>query len=607
MKRYYSILLLLFITLTAFADDISFKVSVPNTTIVGQQFKIEYRVNGDGKEFRVADIPGLDVLMGPTTSTTTNMSIINGKRSTEYNKTYTYIVVARQEGDFNIPSATVKVNGRQYTSNSSIVKVLPADKASEAESANRSNSNAQPAAGAGEKDQLCLMTVSKTNVYEGEPLLLTLKILTTNERIQLLDLKLPQFEGFTVQEIDLPENRGFELENYKGKNYYSHIFKQYILTPQRSGKLEIPATTMDLSVAVRTQRQMRSLFDDFFGGYQEVNRKLTSSKYTINVEPLPFGKPASYAGAIGDFKLSSSITTTELKANEALTVKLTISGSGNLRYIKDPVLKTPNDFEVFDPKVDLNIKTTTSGTSGSKTIEYTMIPRYAGDYTIPAVEFSYFDLKTKAYKTISTQTYNIKVEKSDVSDTGTNMANFSNTTKENVKLLGSDIRFIKPGNYNLKKELNFYFGTFSYWLFYIVPFILAIIFFIIYRKQIKENANVALLKNKNANKIALKRLKLAGKYLKEQKRTEFYEEMLKAIWGYLSDKLNIPTSQLTKDNIEEKLSHKGVDKEVISNFMKLIEECEFARYAPAQMSDSMDKTYNETISAIGKMENAIKR
>lgn len=278
MKRYYSILLLLFITLTAFADDISFKVSVPNTTIVGQQFKIEYRVNGDGKEFRVADIPGLDVLMGPTTSTTTNMSIINGKRSTEYNKTYTYIVVARQEGDFNIPSATVKVNGRQYTSNSSIVKVLPADKASEAESANRSNSNAQPAAGAGEKDQLCLMTVSKTNVYEGEPLLLTLKILTTNERIQLLDLKLPQFEGFTVQEIDLPENRGFELENYKGKNYYSHIFKQYILTPQRSGKLEIPATTMDLSVAVRTQRQMRSLFDDFFGGYQEVNRKLTSSK-----------------------------------------------------------------------------------------------------------------------------------------------------------------------------------------------------------------------------------------------------------------------------------------------------------------------------------------
>ena len=534
MKRYYSILLLLFITLTAFADDISFKVSVPNTTIVGQQFKIEYRVNGDGKEFRVADIPGLDVLMGPTTSTTTNMSIINGKRSTEYNKTYTYIVVARQEGDFNIPSATVKVNGRQYTSNSSIVKVLPADKASEAESANRSNSNAQPAAGAGEKDQLCLMTVSKTNVYEGEPLLLTLKILTTNERIQLLDLKLPQFEGFTVQEIDLPENRGFELENYKGKNYYSHIFKQYILTPQRSGKLEIPATTMDLSVAVRTQRQMRSLFDDFFGGYQEVNRKLTSSKYTINVEPLPFGKPASYAGAIGDFKLSSSITTTELKANEALTVKLTISGSGNLRYIKDPVLKTPNDFEVFDPKVDLNIKTTTSGTSGSKTIEYTMIPRYAGDYTIPAVEFSYFDLKTKAYKTISTQTYNIKVEKSDVSDTGTNMANVSNTTKENVKLLGSDIRFIKPGNYNLKKELNFYFGTFSYWLFYIVPFILAIIFFIIYRKQIKENANVALLKNKNANKIALKRLKLAGKYLKEQKRTEFYEEMLKAIWGCLA-------------------------------------------------------------------------
>ena len=608
MKRYYSILLTLFITIAAYAADISFKATAPSAVVVGQQFRIEYKVNGDGKEFRAGDFSGLDVLMGPSTSSSFSTSYVNGKSTSETTKTYSYVVIARAEGTATASAASIKVDGRQYTSNSLSIKVLPQDKASEAQSANSSSSQTSQAAGMGSKDILCRMILSKTKVYEGEPILATIKYYTVNPNTKITDIKLPTFEGFVVQELDEIKNQSYDMENYDGRNYYTAIIKEYILFPQRGGKLEIPSTTMEVSVPVRTQKQMRSIFDDFFDNYQQVEKNVSSSKQTVNVEPLPLGKPSSFYGGIGDFKISSNVSTTELKANDALTLKLTISGTGNLRYIKDPELKLPADFEVFDPKVDLNIKTSKSGVSGSKTIEYTIIPRYAGNYTISSVEFSYFDLKSKSYKTLSTQSFDLTVEKSAASDSSNpGIANFSNATKEQVKMLGSDIRFIKTGDYNLKKDFSFIFGTTLYWLLYIIPLVLAIISFIIYRKQIKENANISLMKNKNANKVALKRLKLAGKYLKDKKTTEFYEEMLKAIWGYLSDKLNIPTSELTKENIEEKLSVKGVDKDLISNFIKIIEDCEFARYAPSQVSDSMDKTYDETVAAIGKMESAIRK
>ena len=608
MKRYYSILLTLFITIAAYAADISFKATAPSAVVVGQQFRIEYKVNGDGKEFRAGDFSGLDVLMGPSTSSSFSTSYVNGKSTSETTKTYSYVVIARAEGTATASAASIKVDGRQYTSNSLSIKVLPQDKASEAQSANSSSSQTSQAAGMGSKDILCRMILSKTKVYEGEPILATIKYYTVNPNTKITDIKLPTFEGFVVQELDEIKNQSYDMENYDGRNYYTAIIKEYILFPQRGGKLEIPSTTMEVSVPVRTQKQMRSIFDDFFDNYQQVEKNVSSSKQTVNVEPLPLGKPSSFYGGIGDFKISSNVSTTELKANDALTLKLTISGTGNLRYIKDPELKLPADFEVFDPKVDLNIKTSKSGVSGSKTIEYTIIPRYAGNYTIPSVEFSYFDLKSKSYKTLSTQSFDLTVEKSAASDSSNpGIANFSNATKEQVKMLGSDIRFIKTGDYNLKKDFSFIFGTTLYWLLYIIPLVLAIISFIIYRKQIKENANISLMKNKNANKVALKRLKLAGKYFKDKKTTEFYEEMLKAIWGYLSDKLNIPTSELTKENIEEKLSVKGVDKDLISNFIKIIEDCEFARYAPSQVSDSMDKTYDETVAAIGKMESAIRK
>ncbi|MEG1616946.1 MAG: BatD family protein [Bacteroidales bacterium] len=608
MKKYFFILVTLFSCLAAGADNIRFRASAPGSVVLGQQFRVEYTVNGDGKEFRTADFDGFDVLMGPSTSSSMSTQIINGKVSSETSKTYTYILMGNKEGAYKIPSATVKVNGRQYTSNDLSVKVLPADKASQAQGAASQGADNAAAAGVGANDVMVRLHLSKTKVYEGEALVATMKLYTVNPQTQLSDAKYPGFDGFTAQEIDLPDQKSYELEHLNGRNYYAVTLRQWLLFPQRAGKIEIAPATLDLAIPVRVQQKMRSLFDDFFDNYQTVNKTVSSGKQVVDVTALPFGKPTTFMGGIGDFKMTSSISTNELKANEALTLKLTISGNGNLKFIKDPELKLPADFEAFDPKVDLNIKATTSGVTGSKTIEYTMIPRYAGDFEIPSVEFSYFDLKTKEYKTLATPVYKVKVAKGAAGDNaGGNVTNFSAANQENVKLLGSDIRFIKSGNLGLHKQESFFFGSIGFYLSYIIPFLLFVIAFVVYRKQVKENANMALMRTKKANKVASKRLKLAAKYLKEHQKESFYDELLKAVWGYLSDKLNMPLSVLTRDNVETELKEHGVDEALIKEFMEIVATCEFARYAPAQNDEAMDQLYASTVEAIGKMENVIRK
>ncbi|MEG2947555.1 MAG: BatD family protein, partial [Bacteroidales bacterium] len=287
--------------------------------------------------------------------------------------------------------------------------------------------------------------------------------------------------------------------------------------------------------------------------------------------------------------------------------KLVISGNGNLKYIKDPELKLPADFEAFDPKIDLKIKATPAGVTGSKTIEYTMIPRYAGDFEIPGVEFSYFDLKSKSYQTVKTTAYQIKVAKGANGAGNGGVTNFSTTTQENVKLLGSDIRFIKIGSLGLKKSTSFFVGSITYYLLYLLPVLLFIVLFVVYRKQVEENANLVLMRTKKANKVASKRLKLAAKYLRDHQKESFYDETLKAVWGYLSDKLNIPTSELTRENVESEMQNRGLDAVLIASFMEIISTCEFARYAPSQSDAAMDKLYDETVKVIGQMESLIRK
>lgn len=598
-------LFILFITVgnALKAQDVSFRASAPEAVVVGQQFRLSFTVNAEGKDFRAQEMPDFEVLMGPTQSKSYNTSWVNGKTSSETTITYTYVLLAKKEGTFTIPPATIKVKNSNYTSNGVSVKVLPPDQTDKAEA----SAGSSAASGISNTDYFIRMEVSKRNVYEQEGFLVTFK-LYASQICQLTRQKFPEFEGFLAQEIDLPDKQWVQ-DHYNGRNYWTVTLRQTVLYPQRSGKITIDAGTFDAGIRVRIQRQGGgSIFDDFFdSGYQNVSKELKTSPVTIDVKALPSGKPASFSGAVGNFTMNSEISSNQVKANEAVTVKVKIEGNGNLRVLKNPDVKFPNDFEVYDPKVENNIRTTTSGVSGSKVIEYMAIPRFAGDFEIPAIQFSYFDTKTGAYKTLSSQPFKLQVEKGAEGE-GTGAPVVSNfTNRESVKFLGNDIRYLKVKGVRFVPVEEIFFGTFVYILCYLIPAILFIVFFIIYRKQVKENSDLALVRTKKANKMAVRRLKSAGVFLKENKKEEFYEEVLRALWGYLSDKLNIPRAELAKDNVENELTKYGVSEELIKEFMDILNTCEFARYAPAQTSDAMDKLYEQTVEAIGKMENTIKR
>ncbi|MDR2533209.1 MAG: BatD family protein [Tannerellaceae bacterium] len=604
MKRLFAyILLLLLPTIAAFAADITFKAAAPPAVVVGESFSLTYTVNAEVKQsdLRIlGEFTGFDISYGPSVSYNQSMSwSSSGQAISETNVKFTYVLVAKSEGTFTLPAAGIKVGNSNYTSNTLSIKALPPDQAANVQA------NAASAA-VSSNDVFILMTLSKKSAYEQEAILATFKLYTKDPEVAFRSAKFPGFEGFLAQEIELPQNKQYTQESYNGSNYYAVVIKQTLLFPQRAGNLTIEAGKFEITVRVRTQQRIRSIFEDFLDTYQNVNKQLTTNAATIEVRPLPSGKPTSYAGAVGDFSLKANIAPQSLKANEAITLKINISGTGNLRVIKNPEVTFPNDFEVYDPTFDNNIRITPSGATGNKTIEYVAIPRYAGDFKIPAVMFSYFDPKTGTYKTLSAGPYNLHVEKSDgANDNAPVVSNFSN--RENVRNIGQDIRYLKVKNIGFVNAKNMFTGSATFYLCYIIPILLAVFLFIIYRKQVKENANIALVRNRKANKIAVRRLKNAGRLMRDNQTEAFYDETLRAIWGYLSDKLNIPVANLTKDNIETELNKYGAGNALISRFMEILGSCEFARYAPAQEAGLPGKIYEEALNAIGEMENIIKK
>ena len=593
-------------------DEITFKASAPSTVVMGTRFNLVYEANvTNGVDFRLpAEIlENFDILMGPSSFDRQGTQIINGKRTSYASTTITTVLSPKKEGSFKIGQATIKIGSATYRANALEIKVLPPDQAAQAQGGGAQqqqeggNSNSS---GVNTEDIFMRMTVSKKDVYEQEGFLVTFKIYTVHGIEHGGNIKIPEFDDFVALDIE-PEN-SWKVENYNGRNFRVNEFKRAILYPIRSGQLRLNSGKIDVVVSVpRQSGGRRSLIDDFFGNssYQNVKKELISSPVTINVKPLPSGKPASFSNAVGNYTISSEINKTELKANEAVTVKLTIKGNGNIRVAKVPNIVFPNDFEVYDPKPVDNIKVTTAGASGTKTIEYMAIPRYAGEFEIPAVEFSYFDLKSETYKTISTEPYKLNVEKGEGGSEAPIVSNFTN--RENVKFVGKDIRYIKTNKVHFISNKEIFFGSFLYVMAYLMITILFIVFFIIYRKQVKENANIALVRTKKANKTAVKRLKQAEKLLKDNKEEAFYEEVLRALWGYLSDKLNMPQSELTKENVSIELAKYGVDEALSVEFLEIINTCEFARYAPNKTSGAMDKLFSETIDAIGNMENTIKK
>lgn len=610
MKRYKSLLILFFASVFCLqaANDVRFVIDVPSTVVKGSRFHLTYVLEGgQGKELEVPEtIEGFKVLFGPGISQSSSISIVNGKRTSHSSISYTYTLEAVEEGTFSMPAAQVKVDGRNYTSSTAKVKVLPQDK----NAAQQQQPGQQPeittsnstADNISADDVFVRAIFSPTKVREQEAVVVTFRLYSTLNIRRFIDAKFPEFDGFMAEEFELPMNRQSNLENYKGRNYYTIDVKKTLLFPQRSGKIIIPSGSVSLELSVPTGQRVQTFF-----GIQvisaDVEKTLRTAPVTVDVSKLPEGKPLGFSGGVGTFKLTSSLSTDRVKANDAITLKIDISGVGNMKLIKNPEVKMPKDFEVYDPKVSNNFNITENGLSGTRSIEYLFIPRYPGNFTIPEVEFSYFDTASKSYKTLKTQAYEIEVDKDPNAGKGQSATSY--ISQQAVKV-DQDIRYLKTDNINFKNYGDHLFGSVANILWYIVPLIVFGISVFVYRKQIKANADIARMKTKKASKVASRRLKLVNKYLKNQEKDKFYEESLRAVWGYLSDKLTIPVANLSRENVDAELRAYGVGDDLIGRFVSVLDTCEFARYAPSESDKAMDKLYGDMVSAIDEMESVIK-
>ena len=605
------VMLLMLTALPAIAEDVSFTAQAPQAVVKGDQFRISFKVNaGGGKEFRAPDMKSLSVLSGPSLSTFSSAQTINGKMTSSTTVTYTYVVIAEEEGDIKLDGATIKVDGKQYTSNSLTIKVLPPDQnqAGQGQGSSRSTqqqSSGQGTASAGADDLFMLATVDKTTAYEQEAILLTFKIYAApSVNLTSMSNKMPDLKNFHVQEVELPTQKEFQLEHYNGRNYQTMVWMQYLLFPQHSGELEIPATPFEGVVAQRVARSSNDVFDMFFNSdrYVETKRDLTTRPIKINVKTLPQGKTKSFYGGVGDFSVSSTISSTDVTANDAVTLRVILSGTGNLKLVKTPEISFPQDFDIYDPKVENKYTIKGGRQTGNKVYEYLVIPRHSGQYTIPAVEFQFFDPKSGSYKTVKTDEYTLNVAKGQGGESQTSV---SYVNKEDLKFVGQDVRFHATPT-ALKSDSSQFFGSLVFWLLMVLPLIILLVVLAVSRKRIADNANTAKVRVKKASSVATKRLKVARKLLMDNRKNEFYEEMMRALYGYFGDKLSIPVANLSKDNIEDELKRRNVTAEHITQVIELLDDCEFARYAPGDDEGRMDRLYEKAVSVIGQVENTIR-
>ncbi|MBN2520163.1 MAG: BatD family protein [Bacteroidales bacterium] len=595
-------LILLISCLYCFADDIKFTASAPGSVKTGQQFQLTYSLNAKPKKFFPPNIVDFDVLAGPSQSSSSSVQIVNGQMTQSYSFTYTYILQANKEGKFTIPPASIAIDKETYQSNEVIIEVANMPSQPKAQSSQQGQSQGAAVNVADNSEIFAEVSLNKKNVYQGEAIIASVKFYSKYDIANYADPVIPKFDGFIVEDIDIG-NVSFKTEVINGQTFRTVLFKKAVLIPQITGEITIEPFEWEVIYNVRVNRKSYSVFDDFFGSYQSVKKVVKSQPVKIYVKPLPDGKPGDFSGAVGTFNFNASLNNNKVKENDAITLKVTINGNGNLKFIDPPKIQFPHDFEVYDPKVNVNAKASTNGLTGSKTFEYLMIPRHAGEYSIPTFSFNYFDINSRQYKAINSPKFNISVERG----TGNQeQVIVSGLSKEDVKFFGKDIRYIKTNKIKPYPINVFLFGSKQFFLLYAVSLIVFIIIVFAWKNRIKQNANIQRVKNKKANKLARKRLKTALQYLKENNKDKFYEEIVKAIWGYLSDKLTIPLSALSKDTAIESLSKHNLQDEIKNKLINLIDNCEFARFAPPVEGYQMDESYKKAITIISKLENLIK-
>ena len=609
--RQIGLIILLFFTSLSYAQNVEFKASAPSVVAVGEQFKLEYTLNKEGDNLKVPTLEGFDLLMGPSVGQSFYSSNINGKMTQNVTFSYTYILEGTKKGTFQIPGATVIIDGKEYTSNALKIEVVEGSRNSNGNQA-ATNRPVQPDANATVNDNnlFVKVEVSRRSLYMGESLMATIKVYTKVDLVNLGRTKFPDFNGFLAEEVPTPQRIELVREAVDGQIYNVGTIRKVLLYPQHTGEITIEPFELECIVRQRLANGGRSFFDEFFGNYKDVRAMRRSKPVTIQVKELPqLGKPAGFGGTVGNVTMATSLSADTVNANDAITYKVTFRGTGNLKLLKAPTINFPLDFEVYDPKESRDLNITENGMAGSVSFEYLIIPRYSGDYKIPAIRFSYFDSQSNTYKTIAGTEYNIHVRKG--ADKGQVEISAGNQVKsfkkEDVRKVGEDIRYLKTEGLNLKAAGVRFFGTTLYWLALLIPFVLFVVGAVLNRRRIKANADIVRVKNKAANKMARKRLKVAASAMKNHNAEQFYDEVLKALWGYMSYKLNIDRAELNRDNISEILQSKGVEEDRIKEFIAVLDTCEYARYAPGSNSDQeMGKVYTDSIDVITKLDKAIR-
>ena len=611
MKKIIYIVLFVAISVSKLiAQDITLQAEYPSVVQSGQQFTITWIVNANGGEFGSPSFEGFYKLMGPSTSYSSSTQIVNGKVTRSATNSFTFVLQAMDPGSFTIPAATYTIKNDVYKSVPITIEVV---------SGNTSTSNTQVSGTSSPQNPSTSITntsgkqifldfiVNKKEVYVGEPILGTAKIYTRVNLSGINDVKYPSFTGFMKTDLDTPPLNSLVEESVNGTIYGTGVLQQFLLYPQISGDLVIEP----MSVTTLQQQRINagsgfdSFFEDFFSSYQTVPVAVASESVTVKVKPLPENRPTDFSGVVGKLEIKSGIDKDTVNVNDAITFTITISGNGNLRIAGNPQLNIAPDIEQYDPKITDNIKNSVNGTSGSRTFEFLLIPRYYGDYTIPTVTYSYFNTATGKYEQLKTPEYHFYANKVDDSSTG--LMVYGGVSKEDVRYVGQDIRFVKNNPGKLKKTDTLLAESGSFYSVYgfVLLMFLAILF--VRREHVRRNSDITAVKNRKAGKVAAKRLKIASECLSKNEMDRFYEEIVKALWGYLSDKLSIPLSALNRNNIVDSLKRKGVDNNKINELTQIIDTCEFARYSPSSSEAAASELYSKTSGFIKYLEAFVSR
>jgi len=599
------------------AEEVSFTATAKAQVVVGEQFRVVFTVNSEGKDFRGPDFKGFSVLSGPNTSSSFSTQIINGQIARSVSYSYTYYLLADQEGRYTIGPATIIVNGQQYTSNGltiNVIKGQTAPKASPGSQQRPSRSGQEPSSGQslGKDDVFLRVSTDNQSPWMGEQVILTYKIYTRRQISLPSAMVQPSLPGFWTEDLLKDEKQYRQTEEtINGSKYVVVEFKRIAAFPQKTGELSIPAFEVEVAARVQSQRRTGDpFFDNFFGGsffntYQDIPVTLRSQPLTLKVRALPLtGRPAGFSGAVGSFTFSGEVDRTQLSTNDALTIKYVLSGTGNLMMAEAPEVGFPSDFEVYDPRVSDRFTANRSGLSGSRSFEYIAIPRVPGSFGIKEMTFSYFDPSSDRYKTIRVPAFALEVVRGEGEQgNGT----ISAVSQEDVKFIGSDIRFLKTGDAGLRMQGASFFLSPGFILLAILPLLLFGLSLVFWKRRTDYLSDYGAVRRRRATRLARKHLRTAYSRLKSGNGEGYYEAISQAIWGYLGDRFNLPLASLTLDNAEEKLRNHQVNEPSVEELKALIGDAEFARFAPPEGREARKDMYARAMEVITRIENEMKK